>query len=307
MTLISDKPIEHNAAPSAAPNIVDVTVQNFMLEVVQASLQVPVLAYFTASWCGPCKQFGPLLEKVVNGANGRVRLAKIDIDKSPQLAQQFRIQSVPMVYIFVNGQPADAFSGPLQESQLKQAIAPFVSATPEEEDAKAILAKAKELLAAGDAEQALQYYQAVALNDKDNVEAITGTASAFVALGKLEMAEKLLTALPENVAGQELVVAAKAKLSLAKNAPSAGKLGELKAELAKSPYDNQIRYDYSNALFAAGKAEEAIAELLCIIAADKNWNDAAARKQILTIFEALGFEHPLAAQGRRRLSAILFK
>lgn len=304
MTLLSDKQSE--PMPSA-PNVVEITVQNFMHDVVQASLQVPVLAYFSASWCGPCKQFGPLLEKVVNAANGRVRLAKIDIDKSPQLAQQFRIQSVPMVYIFVNGQPVDGFSGPLQESQLKQMIAQFVSATPEEEDVKVTLAKAKELLAAGEAEQALQYYQTVELNDKDNVEAVAGTAAAFVALNKLDVAEKLLHALPENAANHEAVVTAKAKLSLAKDAPAADQLGELKATLAKSPYDHQIRYDYANALFAAGKTEDAIAELLCIIAADKNWNDAAARKQVLTIFEALGFEHPLAAQGRRRLSSILFK
>lgn len=306
MELMQDKLKAHDDVDTTQ-NVVEVTMQNFMHEVVQASLQVPVLVYFTASWCGPCKQFGPLLEKVVNEAKGRLKLARVDVDKNQPLAQQFRIQSVPMVYIFVNGQPLDGFSGAMQESQLKQLLSQFMAASPEEEDIKAILAKAKELLDSGDAAQALQYYKAVTAQDKDNIEAIAGAASAYVTLGKIEEAEQLLKTVPESSASHEAVVSANAKLSLAKSAPKQEEPGELKARLAKSPYDHQLRYDLANALFAAGKAEDAVTELLCIIAAEKNWNEDAARKQLLTIFEALGFEHPVAVQGRRKLSAILFK
>src|SRR6185369_4085507 len=170
MTLLSDT-LSEDVSASAASNIIDVTVQNFMQEVVQASLQLPVLVYFTASWCTPCKQFRPLLEKVVNDMGGRLKLARIDIDQSPQLAQQFRIQSVPMVYIFVNGQPVDGFSGVMQESQLKQIFSQFLAPTAQEEDAKVLLESAAQLLINNDAEHALRLYQAVAAQDKENVEA----------------------------------------------------------------------------------------------------------------------------------------
>jgi putative thioredoxin len=274
---------------------------------MEASLQIPVLVYFTAPWCGPCKQFGPLLEKVVNDAKGRVKLARVDVDASPQLAQQFRIQSVPMVYIFVSGQPVDAFSGAMPESQLKQLLSQFMAATPEEEDAKATLEKAKELLAQGDSEQALQYYQAVAAQDKENVEALAGLALAHIALGDLEKAEALLRTIPEKAANHETVISANARLALAKSAPKLQDSQKLRQTLAQTPEDHETRYALANALFSGGQPEEAITELLHIVASDKEWNEGAARKQLLVIFEALGFEHSLSAQGRRKLSAILFK
>jgi putative thioredoxin len=297
-----------NPANSAASShIVDVTVQNFMHEVVQGSLQKPIIVYFTASWCTPCKQFRPLLEKVVNDANGRVKLARIDIDESPQLAQQFRIQSVPMVYIFINGQPVDGFSGVMQESQLKQIFAQFVAPTPQEEDAKVMLLSATELLESGNAEHALRLYQAVAEHDKNNIEAIAGMASAFILLGKPEKAEELLLTIPEASANHEAVLSAKAKLSLAQSSPKPGALEKLRATVKKNPKDNQARFDLANALFAAGEKGEAIDELLNIIAQDKNWNEGAAHQKLLTIFEALGFDHPLSVQGRRKLSGVLFR
>ncbi len=304
MAFLSDEAV---STPVSNHYIVQVTAQNFMHEVIEASLKLPVLVYFTAAWCGPCKQFGPLLEKVVNDAKGRVKLAKVDVDASPQLAQQFRIQSVPMVYIFVSGQPVDAFSGAMPESQLKQLLSQFMVATPEEEDAKATLAKAKELLAEGKAEQALQYYQLVATQDKENVEAVAGLALAHIVLGAIDKAEELLRTVPEKAANNEFVISANARLALAKAAPKLLDTEKLREALAQKPEDHESRYTLANALFSAGQAEEAINELLHIIASNKDWNEGAARKQLLVIFEALGFENPLASQGRRKLSAILFK
>ncbi|HEU5048365.1 MAG TPA: co-chaperone YbbN [Rickettsiales bacterium] len=295
------------AEETSGSHIIEATVQNFMHEVIQASLQVPVVVYFTATWCTPCKQFGPTLEKVVNDAKGRLKLARVDIDKNPQLAQQFRIQSVPMVYIFVGGQPVDGFSGAMQESQLKQLFAQFMQATPEEEDAKEMLKQAAMLLEAGDAQTAMRYFQAVLQMEPENVEAIAGLASAFIATGNLEQAEALLKAVPETGANHEAVVAANARLNLAKNAPKPEALEKLHKALAANPADHQARSDLAAALYASGNAEEAVEELLKVIAADKEWNDGAARKQLLTMFEALGFENPVAQTGRRKLSAILFK
>lgn len=308
MTAISDN-VDGDTVDSYAGNrhIMEVSVQNFMNEVVQASLNIPVVVYFTAPWCTPCKQFGPTIEKVVNEAGGRLKLAKVNIDENPQLAQQFRIQSVPMVYIFVNGQPVDGFSGAMQESQLKQLFSQFMAATPEEEDAKEMLAKAAQLLESGDAEQAADYYKAVLGHDKENIEAIAGLACAYVVLGELEKAEDLLKSVPEAGVNNEAVVSANAKLALAKAAPEAGAVSKLRSAVAANPDDHNARMEFAGALFSEGNAEEAINELLTIIAVDKDWNEGVARKQLLTIFEALGFDNQFASQGRRKLSAILFR
>ena len=291
---------------SSSPYVKDVNVQNFMQEVIQASLQTPVLVYFTAPWCGPCKQYGPLLEKVVAAAKGKVRLARVDIDKNPQLAQQFRIQSVPMVYVFLQGQPLDGFAGAMPESQLKQIIAQVSGSGPEGDQIKATLESAAALLAQGAFEEAEQTYSAILAEDEGNIDALAGLARCFIAQGELEQADQLLAALAEDKQSHEFIVAAKAALALAKSAPKATDIAMLRKTVMATPADHQARFDYAVALFAAGKQEEAVNELLTIIARDKNWNEGAARAQLLTFFEALGFTSPIAAQGRRKLSSLLF-
>jgi len=298
-------PFGNKSGAGPSPYVKEVTVQNFMQDVIQSSLTTPVLVYFTAAWCGPCKQFGPLLEKVVNEAKGRVLLARVDIDKSPQIAQQFRIQSVPMVYIFSQGQPLDAFSGVLPESQLKQLVAQLLSASPEAEMAKATLETAAQLLAEGQAAQAQEAYEALLTEDGQNIEAMAGLAKCLVAQGQLEGAEALLQQVPQDKQTHESVAAAKAALSLAKAAPK-GNEATLRKAIASNPLDHQAHYDLAGVLFASGKQEEAIGELLAIIAKNKDWNEGAARAQLLTFFEALGHTHPLTMQGRRKLSSILF-
>lgn len=293
-----------SATPSS-PYVKDVTVQNFMQEVIQASLQTPVLVYFTAAWCGPCKQYGPLLEKVVTNAKGKVKLARVDIDKNPQLAQQFRIQSVPMVYVFFQGQPLDGFAGAMPESQLKQMIEQFAGASPEAEAVQEVLAKAASLLEAGEVQEAERAYKAVLAGEEGNIEAVAGLARCFIAQGHLEKAEQLLAEVPQDKQLAEPIAAAKAALTLAQNAPRPADIAALE-KAAANPSDLQARFDWAVALFASGKQEQAVEELLAVIKKDKDWNEGAAHAQLLTFFEALGFAHPLAVSGRRKLSSILF-
>ena len=297
-----------DTTPAAAPSpyIKDITAQNFMQEVIQASLQTPVLVYFTAAWCGPCKQYGPTLEKVVNEAKGRVKLARVDIDKNPQIAQQFRIQSVPMLYIFLQGQPLDGFAGAMQESQLKQLLAQFMEGGPEAEAVKATLESAAELFARGHMEEAASAYQAVLTEEGQNVEAMAGLIKCFITLGHLEEAEQFLSQVPEDKRNHESIVAVKTALELAKSLPGNANEAELRKAIEKDPKNHQARYDLASILFVSQKQEEAIAELLAIVASSKDWNDGAARAQLLKFFEALGHTNPLTMQGRRKLSSILF-
>ena len=298
------------AAPNATAvsTVPEATVQNFMQEVIQASLQLPVLVYFTAAWCGPCKQFGPLLEKVVAGSKGKVKLVRVDIDKSPQLAQQFRIQSVPMVYVFAQGQPLDAFSGALSESQLKQMITQLSGAMPSPEDdmVVATMESGLALLGEGNFAEAENAFKAILSEDTDNVEAVAGLARALIGSDQLEQAEQLLGGVAEDKRSAESVLAARAALQLAKSAPKAANLEALQKAASAEPVDHQAKLDYAIAAFASMRQAEAVEALLESIAKDKAWNDGAARTQLLTFFEALGFTHPLAQQGRRRLSSILF-
>lgn len=296
-----------NPAPSGpSPYVREVTAQNFMQEVIQASLQMPVLVYFTAAWCGPCKQFGPLLEKVVNDAKGKLKLARVDVDKSPQIAQQFRIQSVPMVYIFLQGQPLDGFAGAIPESQLRQMVTQLLNAAPQNEATTLSLDEARKLLAEGNAEDALQHFSAILQQDETNMDALGGMASCFIMLGDLDKAETMLASVPEASQKHEAIVSAKAALNLARSAPGREQLLALNERLAANENDHQARFELAGALFAAGKQEAAVNELLHIIAKDKNWNEGAARTQLLAFFEALGFSSPIAAQGRRRLSTLWF-
>jgi len=299
--------LSHAGLPAdAASYITDITVQNFMPEVVQASLSQPVLVYFTATWCGPCKQYGPLLEKVVKEAKGRLKLARVDIDKSPQLAQQFRVQSVPMVYIFFQGQPLDAFAGPMQESQLKQMLAQFLEAGPEEQALQVTLEHAQQLLADGNADDAVEAFAMILAQDDKNIEALTGLARCFIAQKHFAKAEQVLDQVAEEQKGHESVAGARAALALAKSLPEGADAGALGKKIAANPLDHQARYDLAGLLFAGGRQEEAINELLAVIAKHKDWNEGAARARLLTFFEALGHVHPLTMHGRRKLSSLLF-
>lgn len=290
---------------AAGAAVVQVTLQNFMREVIEASLATPVLLYFTAAWCGPCKQFGPMLEKEVMAAKGAVKLAKVDIDQSPQIAQQFRIQSVPAVYVIAGGQPIDGFMGVLPTSEVQALIKKLTANSPEALDAAALLEEAERLLAEGQPAPASELYAALLQEEPEKPEAIGGLMKCYLALGQTAQAQALLNSVPEKLHTHEAVASAKAALKLA----ALGKQGDsepLKAKLQADPLDHAARYALAELYLGAGQHDAAIDALLAITAKDREWEEQKARTLLLTIFEALGFSHPSAVQGRKRLSTLLF-
>jgi putative thioredoxin len=291
--------------PAASDDIVDSSTRTFMADVIEASRNVPVLVDFWAPWCGPCKQLTPVLEKVVREARGAVKLVKINIDENQDLARQMRIQSIPAVYAFKNGQPVDGFMGALPESEVRRFIerlAGDIGPSPIDE----LMAMAEEAATQGDLSAAAQAYAQILQAEPHHAPALAGLAKIYLMSGDIERAEQTLALVPPDQEHHEAVVAVRAALTLQAQAEKAGDLGPLRARAAADPKDFEAQLALAAALPASGHAEEAIDVLLAAIKADRNWNEGAARKQLLTLFEALGAGDPLVAQGRRRLSTLLF-
>ncbi len=291
----------------------DSDARRFMADVVQVSRQVPVLVDFWAPWCGPCRQLSPILEKAVTEARGKLRLVKINIDEpgNQPLAQQLRIQSIPAVYAFYNGQPVDGFLGALPESQVKQFIdrvlaAAGGAAAEGETSIDEALKEAEELITAGNAAEAGQIFAEILEIDPKHPKGLAGLARLAIAAGDLAAAEAHLTTVQTKHENDADVTRARAALNLARESGSAGDLAELRAKAAGNPDDLAARFDLALALTGAGETEAAINELLDLVRRDRAWNEEAARKQLLKLFEALGPTDPLTLQGRRRLSSILF-
>ncbi|WP_019015275.1 thioredoxin [Elioraea tepidiphila] len=293
---------------TAAPDPVsEATEASFVADVIQASRDLPVIVDFWATWCGPCKQLTPVLERVVRGAGGRVRLVKVDIDKNQRLAAQLRIQSVPTVYAFYQGQPVDGFQGALPESQVKQWVERLVQMAGGTMPAADLLAAAKEAAAEGNHEEAAEILQALVQQEPENAEAIGLLGRALIALGRTAEAKALVATLPSNVESHAEIQGVKAALELAEKGREAqGQIAALQARLAANADDHQARYDYAIALNAIGKREEAAEQLLQIIRRDRKWNDEAARLQLLKFFEAWGLTDEVTVAARRRLSTLLF-
>jgi len=298
--------LQNGGGVAAAADVVkDTTTQAFMKDVIEESKRQPVLVDFWAPWCGPCKQLTPILEKAVKAAKGKVKLAKMDIDKNPEIPGQMGIQSIPAVIAFVNGQPADGFMGALPESQVTAFLERLTKGKVGAEE-KDLLAAADAALAANNPAEAADIYAQLLSEDGGNVAALAGLARCYVATGALEQAKQTLAMVPEAKRNEAPVAAARAALELAEQAKSAGPVDELERKLAADPLDHQARFDLAVALNAKGKRIEAVDNLLAIVKRDRKWNEDGARKQLVQFFEAWGPADAATIEGRRKLSSILF-
>jgi putative thioredoxin len=306
MALLSGLRRKTDPGPAANGDVVkDSNSQNFMKDVIEASRSQPVIVDFWAPWCGPCKQLGPIIERVVRAAGGKVRLVKINVDESPELAQQLRIQSIPMVYGFVQGQPVDGFAGALPESQIKafvERLAGPVGPSPVEVG----LEQAKAAVAAGQIDIARQIYERVLGAEPENPEALAGAARCHIASGRLAAAREILDGVPTQHSHHVEIDGARAALSLAEEAGTLADPEALRERLQADPDDHAARLDLATSLFLRGQVDAAIDELLAIVRRDREWQDQAARRQLIKFFEALGPNHPTTVAGRRKLSAVLF-
>ena len=301
-----DTPIlnEDGTGGATADLIKDTTTRDFMRDVVEASREVPVLVDFWAPWCGPCRQLTPMLEKAVRAAKGAIRLVKLNIDEHPQIPGQMGVQSIPAVFAFQDGRPVDGFMGALPESRINAFIARLIG--DDAADNTADLEAAEAALAEGDVNNAAQLFGQVVQQDRENAQALAGLVKCYVKTGDLTRAEQTLALVPPAKADSAPVASARAALELARKAPSPGEIDALRAKLDAEPNDAQARFDLALALNAKGDRIGAAEELLTLVARHRNWNDDAARKQLVQLFEAWGANDPATIAGRQRLSSLLF-
>ena len=299
------QPTPKPAAP-ATDLIKDGTEASFLADVIEQSKTVPVIVDFWATWCGPCKTLTPALEAAVVAAKGRVKLVKIDVDKAQGLSGQLRIQSIPTVYAFWQGQPIDAFQGVIPGSEIKKFIETVAAMGGEDGGLADALEAAEQMLSEGAAADAAETFAAILAEEPENAAAYGGLVRAYLAIDDLDKAEAFANAAPAKIANAPEVTAAKAQIELARQAASAGPETDLRAALARDPANPQVMFDLATALHANGKVQEAVDTLLDLFKLDREWNNGAAKAQLFIIFGALKPQDPIVLTGRRRLSSMIF-
>jgi len=299
--------MELNLAPKVPADLIkEATEATFMADVVDGSAEIPVIAYFTAPWCGPCKTLGPALEEAVKAARGKVKLAKVDVDQNQMLAQQMRVQSIPAVFAFVGGQPVDGFMGAQSPAQIKAFIERVGKMGAGADGIEAAIELGEELLEQGAVTDAAQTFAAVLSEDRENLAAIAGMARAHFALGDLEQAKAILALAPPAKADDARIAGARAMIELKEAGAEVGEAAELRAAVERDPDDLEARFDLALALSAEGAQEAAIDELLELFRRDREWNDGAAKTQLFKLFDSLGAKNAAAQKGRRKLSSMIF-
>lgn len=294
--------------PAAQPQAVkDITTAQFSAEVIQGSMQVPVLVDFWAPWCEPCKQLAPALEAAVKATNGKIHLVKMDIDKHPEVAGQMGIQSIPAVVAFVDGKPVDAFMGVKTESEIRDFIVKIAGASDDDAQIETMLEEADKLNNEGDVDGAGQLFANILSVEPDNIKALAGIGQLYLSENNIEAIQNLFANLNEMQLATPEIMSLKSAVELYEQAQALGKTSDgLQAKLDADPNDPKLRLDLAIALNAANKREEAADHLLKIMKVKPGWNDDAARVQLLQFFEAWGMTDEVTISARRKLSSLLF-
>ena len=299
--------LELNQSNSEEILIKDVNEDTFMDDVIEASKSSPIVVDFWAPWCGPCKTLGPALEAEVKATNGKIKMVKIDIDQNQNLASQMRIQSIPAVFAFVDGQPIDGFMGAKAPSELKVFIEKLLEkVTDDEGDLSEAIAVADEMLEAEEFDDAAETFEAILGEDPNSSLAFVGLFKSKMGAKKLNDAKKMLEEIPDTLKNKPEILALQAQIELTNQAESIGELNDLRKLLSTDVNNHQVRFDLALALFTKGETSEAIQELLTIFRVDQEWNDDAARQQLFKFFDILGGEDPITLSGRRQLASMLF-
>jgi putative thioredoxin len=288
-------------------HVKDVNEETFMDDVIEASKTSPIVVDFWAPWCGPCKTLGPALEAEVKATNGKIKMVKIDIDQNQNLASQMRIQSIPAVFAFVDGQPIDGFMGAKAPSELKSFIDKLLEkVTDDDGDLSEAIAVANEMLNAEEFNDAAETFEAILGEDPESALAFVGLFNAKMGAKKINDAKKMLEEIPDALKNKSEILALQAQIDLSNQAEGVGEINDLRSTLTNDENNHQARFDLALALFTKGETSEAIQELLTIFRVDQEWNDDAARQQLFKFFDILGSENPITLSGRRQLASMLF-